>query len=167
MNRVLAAIGAMAALAAADVITLSRTSVSIGWTILATVVALIAMTVTVSSTKRHNALIVALVAGAIPPALVVSEAREVALSVVLPALFLLLAGELAIFARDQISVVADDGKGGGSRLREIGATIGMAALGSLAVGIVGRLDLGSSPILIALGAMAIAALVYVLVPTDT
>jgi hypothetical protein len=167
MNRLLAAVGAVIALSVCEILTLRNTSVSAGWTILAAAVSLILMVVAVSSPKRHAALVGALLVGAVPPALVVTEAANVPLRVVLPALFLLLAGELAAFSRDQISVVVDDGSGGVDRVREIGITIGMAGLAALAVGIIGRLDLGSGPVLIALGAMAIIAVILVLVPAES
>jgi hypothetical protein len=167
MNRLLAAVGAVVALSICEILTLRNTSVSAGWTILAAAVSLLLMVVAVSSPKRHAALVGALIVGAIPPALVVTEAGNVPLRVVLPALFLLLAGELAAFSRDQISVVVDDGSGGVDRVREIATTLGMAGLAALAVGIIGRLDLGSGPVLIAFGAMAIIAVILVLVPAET
>jgi hypothetical protein len=167
MNRLLAAVGAVIALSVCEVLTLRNTSVSAGWTILAAAVSLLLMVIAVSSAKRHAALVGALLVGAVPPALVVTEAGNVPLRVVLPALFLLLAAELAAFSRDQISVVIDDGNGGVDRLREIGTTLGMAGLAALAVGIVGRLDLGSGPVLIGFGAIAIIAVILVLVPAES
>jgi hypothetical protein len=166
VNRLLSAVAAVMALSACEILTLRNTSVSQGWTIAAATVSLLLLVISVSSPKRNVELVVALLVGAIPPALVVTDAGNVPLRVVLPAVFLLLCGELAAFSRDQVSVVADDGAGGVDRLREIGATVGMAALAALVVGVLGRLDFGSSPVLIALGAAAIIAVIVVLVPAD-
>jgi hypothetical protein len=166
MNRLLSAVGAVMALSVCEILTLRNTSVSQGWTIAAAAVSLLLLVVAVSSPKRNVELVVALIVGAVPPALVVTDAGNVPLRVVLPAVFLLLCGELAAFSRDQISVVADDGVGGVERLREIGTTVGMAGIAALVVGILGRLDFGSSPVLIALGAAAIIAVIVVLVPAD-
>jgi hypothetical protein len=166
MNRLLSAVGAVMALSVCEILTLRNTSVSAGWTIAAAAVSLLLLVIAVSSPKRHVEMVAALLVGAVPPALVVTDAGNVPLRVVLPAVFLLLCGELAAFSRDQISVVADDGVGGVERLREIGVTVGMAAVAALVVGILGRLDFGSSPVLIALGAAAIIAVIVVLVPAD-
>jgi hypothetical protein len=167
MNRVLAAVASVIALSACEILTLRNTSVPAGWTTLAAAVALLLLVVALSSARRHGALVFALVVGAVPPALVVTEASNVPLRVVIPAVLLLLCGELAAFSRDQISVVADDGAGAGDRMREIGVTIAMAGLAALVVGVIGRLDLGSSPVLIAFGAMAIIAVIVVIVPADS
>lgn len=166
MNRLLAAVGSVIALIAAQVLTLRETSVSVVWTIAAAAVATGLLVTALSSVKRHGWLVASLCCGAVPPALVVTGPTSVPLRVVLPAALLLLAAELAIFSRDQISIVDDDGKGALPRLGEIGVTVTLGAAAAFVVGVLGRLELGATPVAVVLGTLAIIAVIFLLIPAD-
>jgi hypothetical protein len=160
MTRLIAAITAVVCLAVAEVLTLAFTQVSEGYTIVAAFCALGTL-IAYLSNGRPKALTLALLLGAIPPALVVADTAAVPLLVVAPAVLLLLAAETATLAAHRTTIAPDDFTDARFQWLTIAQLAGITAIGALFVGFVGRLRLGSGIGLLAVGAAAVVGLLYV------
>lgn len=161
MTRLVAAIVSVVCFALAEVLTLSFTHVSQGWTILAAFVGLMLLIAFLNNAKAPS-LAAALACGAVPPTLVIADTVALPLRVVLPAVLLLVAAETATLANHHISIVPDAPAGGRTATLEIARLAAMAAAAAAVVGLAGRLRIGSGIAPLVIGASAALALLYII-----
>jgi 4-hydroxybenzoate polyprenyltransferase len=161
MTRIVAAIASVVCFALAEVLTLAFTKVSEGWTLLAAFVGLI-MLIAYLNNARPRALLAALACGAVPPALVVADTVALPLRVVLPAVLLLVAAEMATLASQYISIVADSRADGREAAIAIARLAGLAAVAATVVGLAGRVRIGSGLAPLTIGATAALGLLYII-----
>jgi 4-hydroxybenzoate polyprenyltransferase len=161
MTRIVAAIASVVCFAVAEVLTLAFTKVSEGWTLLSAFLGLI-MLITFLNNAKPRALVAALAFGAVPPSLVIANTVALPLRVVLPAVLLLVAAEMATLASQQISIVADSRADGRAAAIDIARLAGLAAVAATVVGLAGRVRIGSGLAPLAIGATAALGLLYII-----
>jgi hypothetical protein len=161
MTRIVAAIVSVVCFSLAEVLTLTLTNVSEGWTLAAAFAGLIMLIAHLSSPKPRE-LVAALACGAVPPALVVADTVALPLRVVFPAVLLLVAAETATLSVQHISITPDSSTSGRAEALSIARLAGLAAVAATVVGLAGRVRIGSGLAPLAIGATAALGLLYII-----